>query len=54
MEAEKKDQRQSQVRKPFLKPRLRIYGNISTITQSANPGSVMDHVPTQSGMRTAA
>ena len=41
MEEEKK-QPQIPVRKPFQKPRLHIYGHISTITQTHSPGTHSD------------
>jgi hypothetical protein len=39
--------RQSQVRKPFRKPHLRIYGHISAITQARNVMGPDDHNPNQ-------
>jgi hypothetical protein len=43
---EKKEQGQkSQVRKPFQKPRLRIYGRISALTQATSRGKFFDGAP---------
>ncbi len=35
MEKEKKKERQPQIRKPFEKPRLHIYGNVRTLTKAS-------------------
>jgi hypothetical protein len=34
MKMEGEGEQQSQVRKPFLRPRLRVYGHISDLTQT--------------------
>ncbi len=50
MEKEKKEL-QSQARKPFRKPNLRVYGHIRAITQAAhNPPAAQDNI---GGMKTA-
>jgi hypothetical protein len=37
MEKTEKKEQKSQTRKPFRKPRLRVYGDIGAITRSAPP-----------------